>query len=104
MIIDMATERGDLLVMSSVVEYEWRRGPRTPAQLALADALFPPERILTFGSDEARRAARLYRELPRAETRQVDIMIAACAIEHRAALWTLNEADFADIPGLQLYR
>jgi predicted nucleic acid-binding protein len=34
----------------------------------------------------------------------MDIAIAACAIEHRAALWTLNERDFEDIPGLMLYR
>jgi predicted nucleic acid-binding protein len=30
-------------------------------------------------------------------------MVAACAIEHGASLWTLNLGDFKDIPGLKLY-
>jgi len=32
----------------------------------------------------------------------VDLAIAACAMTHDAALWTLNMEDFADIPGLEL--
>jgi predicted nucleic acid-binding protein len=32
----------------------------------------------------------------------IDIAIAACALAHNAALWTLNPADFKDIPDLQL--
>jgi hypothetical protein len=32
------------------------------------------------------------------------LAIAACAPEHGAKLWTLNEKDFEDIPGLGLYR
>jgi predicted nucleic acid-binding protein len=103
-IVDAAIERGDRLVASSVVEYEWRRGPRSPEQLLLFDAFFLPDSLVPFSSDDARRAANLYGMLSRAKARQVDIMIAACAIEHGAALWTLNEADFADIPALQLYR
>jgi len=102
--VDAAIGRGDRLVMSSVVEYEWRRGPRSPAQLALTDALFPESGIVVFGDGEARRAAQFYRQLPRARSRQIDLMIAACAIDHGAVLWTLNPADFADIPGLTLYR
>ena len=31
-----------------------------------------------------------------------DIAIAACAIVHDAAIWTLNEDDFSDLPGLEL--
>jgi predicted nucleic acid-binding protein len=98
-----AFARGDDLALSSVVQYEWSRGPLSAEELSLADGLFPPARIVAFQNDEARTAARLYRQLPRARTRQMDFMIAACAIEHGAALWTLNPADFADIPELQLY-
>jgi predicted nucleic acid-binding protein len=35
--------------------------------------------------------------------REVDIAIGACAITYEAQLWTLNTADFKDIPGLRLY-
>lgn len=37
------------------------------------------------------------------ELRDMDIAIAACAIEQRARLWTLNPNDFRDLPGLDLY-
>jgi predicted nucleic acid-binding protein len=40
----------------------------------------------------------------RPRQRQADLAIAACAIRHGASLWTLNPADFADVPGLSLYR
>jgi predicted nucleic acid-binding protein len=33
----------------------------------------------------------------------MDLAIAACAISHQAALWTLNTADFNDISGLGLW-
>jgi predicted nucleic acid-binding protein len=33
----------------------------------------------------------------------MDLAIAACAIAREAELWTLNPADFEDIPGLRLY-
>jgi predicted nucleic acid-binding protein len=39
----------------------------------------------------------------RMRDRDMDLAIAACAIEHRAALWTLNRAAFADIPDLRLF-
>jgi predicted nucleic acid-binding protein len=32
----------------------------------------------------------------------MDLAIAACAIRREAELWTLNGADFKDIPGLRL--
>jgi predicted nucleic acid-binding protein len=42
--------------------------------------------------------------LRRARGREIDVAIAACAIEHGATLWTLYPSDFRDIPGLSLYR
>jgi predicted nucleic acid-binding protein len=33
----------------------------------------------------------------------MDIAITASAIEQGARLWSLNPADFRDIPGLQLF-
>ena len=41
-------------------------------------------------------------QVSRARSREMDLAIAACAITQDAALWTLNEEDFRDIPGLKL--
>jgi len=38
----------------------------------------------------------------RARGREIDIAVAACAIANGAAIWTLNPADFRDIPGLHV--
>ncbi|MGC9949622.1 MAG: hypothetical protein ABSF64_24920 [Bryobacteraceae bacterium] len=45
----------------------------------------------------------MYQSLHRGRGREIDLAIAACAITHEAALWTLHAADFKDIPGLRLY-
>jgi predicted nucleic acid-binding protein len=91
------------LHLSSVVLYEFLRGPRTEAELRFQSALFPEESTIAFGAPEAQTAARLYREVKRPRGREIDLAIAACAIEHGAALWTLNTADFADVAGLRLF-
>jgi predicted nucleic acid-binding protein len=59
---------------------------------------------LPFEAADARISAELYRSAPRARSREVDLAIAACAIRHKAELWTLNRADFADIPRFRLAR
>jgi predicted nucleic acid-binding protein len=97
-------ERGDRPAISSMVLFEWLRGPRLPAQLHVVDALFPEHSIVTFSPPAARVAAGIYAAVRRPRSREADIVIAACAIEHGAALWTLNPSDFEDIPGLTLYR
>ena len=94
---------GHVLAASSLVLYEWFRGPRTDEERADQEALVPATTAREFGAAEAVRAARMYRSLGRARGRDMDIAIAACAIEHGARLWTLNPADFRDLPGLQLY-
>jgi predicted nucleic acid-binding protein len=48
-------------------------------------------------------AAGLYRRVARARQRERDLAIAAVTIAQNALLWTLNPADFLDIPGLQVY-
>lgn len=90
------------LALSTIVLYEWWRGPRTRTELATQQELLPAQAAVSFGADEAGLAARLYRELPRAKGREVDLAIAACAIANGAAFWTLNPSDFRDIPGLRL--
>jgi predicted nucleic acid-binding protein len=98
-----AISRDDILAVSTLVLYEWHRWPRTGEQRQTFDALFTADRVVPFGADEARTAAQIYRTVRRGRTREVDIAIAACALERGAALWTRNEADFRDIPGLTLY-
>lgn len=95
---------GIRLGVSSLALYEWRRGPRNNIELATEAALLDPEAVVSFGETEARLAAQLYRRVPRARGREVDIAIAACALTQDAHLWTLNAADLRDIPGLTLHR
>ena len=97
-------ERGERVVVSSIVLYEWLRGPRFPQELRLQEETFPKSFVLSFGPEEAAIAALLYRKVQRPRGREIDLMIAACAIRHEAELWTLNIADFKDIPGLRLLR
>lgn len=97
-----AIEQGERLLIPSLVLYEWLRGPRLPSELALQEALFPAQHAIMFGHREASLSADLYRSLKRARGREIDLGIAACAIVRDAGLWTLNVADFRDIPQLRL--
>lgn len=95
-------ERGDRLALSTLVLYEWLRGPRLPQELAVQEALLPRTAAFPFGPTEADLAATLYRGVSRARQREFDLGVAACAIVQAATLWTLNSDDFDDIPDLQL--
>ena len=88
----------------SLVLYEWLRGPRLPEEIAAQEALFPSESAVPFGPREAALSADLYRSLRRARGREIDLAIAACALAREAQFWTLNLADFQDIPGLRLVK
>ncbi len=96
------TEQGERLALSTIVLYEWLRGPRTLAELSAQEELFPRETAVAFGAEEAAVAARLYNSVRRPRGREIDIAVAACAIAHGGALWTLNPQDFRDMPGLRL--
>lgn len=93
-------ERGERLVLPTLVLYEWWRGPRRRAELAAQEALFPSETALPFGIEQAQIAARLYGSVKRPRGREIDLAIAAHAISRDARLWTLNPNDFDDLPGL----
>ena len=95
-------ESGERIFLSSLVVFEWRRGPRSPAEIADQEMLFPSDEAVAFGSAEARLAADLYKKMKRARGREIDIAIAACAIAHESRLWTVNPSDFKDIPALKL--
>ena len=95
-------EARERILVPALVLYEWLRGPRLPEELAAQEALFPAAATIPFGPAEARIAARLYRDLPRSRGREIDLSIAACALAWKASLWTLDEEDFVDVPGLSL--
>ena len=88
------------MLVPTLVLYEWLRGPRLPSEIGAQEALFPFESAVPFGPEEARTAARLYREVARPRGREIDLAIAAHALSTGALLWTLNVSDFQDIPGL----
>ena len=98
-----ALDEGEQILLPALVLYEWLRGPRIAEELALQESLFPSKSAIPFGTADAIVSADLYRAVSRARTREVDLAIAACALVHKARLWTLNQADFQDVPGLRLY-
>lgn len=95
-------DEGHRLRLSSIVLYEWLRGPRAVGELRVQEDLFPRDQAVPFGIEAAAQAAALYARLPRARGRDLDLAIAACALVDEAALWTLNPDDFSDVPGLKL--
>lgn len=101
--VSAAVRRGERMLLPSVVLYEWLRGPRRPEELAVQRAIVPSDDALPFGPPEAARAADLYRSVSRPRGRGIDLAIAAHALVCGAELWTLNERDFADLPGIVLY-
>jgi predicted nucleic acid-binding protein len=94
--------QGHRPMLSTIVLYEWLRGPRTRAELESQEELLPADQAAGFGAGEAALAARLYKQVPRARGREIDLAVAACALANGAAIWTLDPADFRDIPGLRL--
>lgn len=100
-LIDLA-DQGHRLIISSIVLYEWWRGPRTKAELEAQEALFPSDVAVGFGPAEAARASVLYRKVRKPRDREIDLAIAAIALVQGASVLTLNPDDFRDIPGLTL--
>ncbi len=93
---------GHRVILSTIVMYEWLRGPRTTAELRVQEELFPRRAAVPFDAEAAAQAAMLYRQTARARGREIDLAVAACALAQGAALWTLNHDDFGDLPGLEL--
>jgi predicted nucleic acid-binding protein len=53
-------ERGERILIPSLVLYEWLRGPRVPAEIAAHEALFPSKYSAVFRSREGALSAQLY--------------------------------------------
>jgi predicted nucleic acid-binding protein len=101
--LERAIAAGHVIGIAALALYEWYRGPRSAEELADQESLLPASEARAFGPAEAARAAEVYQTARRARGRDMDIAIAACAIEQRARLWTLNPEDFRDLPGVVLY-
>ncbi len=95
-------EESHRVQLSTIVLYEWLRGPRTVNELRVQEDLFPRAQAVPFDTDAAGQTAALYAQLTRPRGRDLDLAIAACALVHEATLWTLNPKDFSDVPGLKL--
>lgn len=101
--LERTVSAGHVIGLSTLVLYEWRRGPRTGDEITHQEWLMPSAHARGFGEFEAATAAEMYRSLKTARGRDMDIAIAACAVTHGARLWTLNPSDFRDLPGVELY-
>ena len=95
-------DEGHRVRLSTIVLYEWLRGPRTVAELRAQEDLFPRDGAVPFDAEAAAQAAALHARLPRPRSCDLDLAIAACALVGDASLWTLNPDDFSDVPGLKL--
>jgi predicted nucleic acid-binding protein len=98
-----ALMEGERILVPALVLYEWFRGPRLAEELAAQEALFPAASAIPFGPEEAALTAEIYRAVSRPRGREIDLAIAACALVRGAYLWTLNSADFRDVPRIRLY-
>src|SRR5262245_45800309 len=79
-ILIQLTSEGHRVAIDAIVLYEWLRGPRTAAELAVQEDLFPSDEAVSFGPADARLAAHLYKRMRRPRGRDIDIAIGACAI------------------------
>jgi predicted nucleic acid-binding protein len=95
-------EAGHRIAISSIVLFEWLRGPRTRVELAAQERLLPRDTATPFTVAESVLAANLYRTVTRPRGREIDLAIAATALAQGAAIWTLNPEDFGDIPDLKV--
>lgn len=74
----------------------------TAARRAKLDAMLARMVALEFGDDELAAYRGIIARIGTSKRRTPDRMIAATALVHGMTLVTLNGADFADVPGLEL--
>jgi predicted nucleic acid-binding protein len=88
--------------MSAWAWYEFRRGPRTPEQLALAAALIDEDGILPLTQEVAEQSAEVFRSLGSPRRRVAVVAIGVTAVSAGATLLTRNARDFNGIPDLEI--
>ena len=78
---------GHRVILSTIVLYEWLRGPRTTAELQVQRKCFRSSPV----QPSCRPSRDALPQTPRPRGREVDL-VAACALAQGAALWTLNRS------------
>ena len=96
------SDSGKEIQISSIVWYEFTRGPRTPEQISVARQFFTDDGIIPFSEELAGIAADVFRSLGSPRKRAADIAIGVTAVSMDATLLTHNKRDFAGIPELKL--
>jgi predicted nucleic acid-binding protein len=89
-------EAGLLPATSALAWHEFVRGPISGEQMVLVDAIVG-KRIQPMTRSVAELGARLFNATGRRRASTADCLIAACAIENKATLMTLNEEDFTPL-------
>lgn len=100
-------ERGEAVMLSIISRVELEGGVyRNPADAgarrARLDALLDIFPVLAFDDSAAEAYGAIVSTAGYSRRKLLDRMIAAQAVIHRATLVTMNSADFADIPDLDV--
>jgi len=106
------TLMGDGVAVSMVTYMEAYQGTlretTSEAERAAFARFFATVPILPFSAPVARRCAELRHQLKqqgrRVNSRAMDLIIAATALDYGLELVTRNTSDYDDIPGLTLYQ
>lgn len=84
---------GDKFSCSAIAWTEFCNGPCDQGQIETALHILQG-RIVPFGREQAEIASRLFNQTGRRRGPRMDCMIAACAIDSKASLITINTQDF----------
>lgn len=101
LLIELAESDAELQ-MSAIAWYEFCRGPRTPADLAVGRSFFAADGIVPLSEELATGAAEVFRRLGSPRRRGADIAIGVTAAGMEATLLSRNRGDFDGIPGLEV--
>lgn len=104
----LAPQRLAVSVVSYMEVYQGiGRGPNGSANLAALHRFLADAPVMPFTLAEAQRCAQIRETLllmgRRVRSRELDLMVAATAVEHNLILVTRNVRDYRSIPGIQLY-
>jgi tRNA(fMet)-specific endonuclease VapC len=104
----LAPDRIAISIVTYMEVFQGRlRGPDPAQAQAKLQTFLEAVPVLPFSPSVADRCARLRETLRgqnrRVNSRSLDLITAAIAIEHGLVLVTRNVADYRDIPGLDIY-